>query len=153
MTTTVRTRVAIVGAGPAGLVLSHLLADAGIDPIVVDSRSREQIESTIRAGILEQNTVELPRAIGPGTRVEHHRHTGDRCEVGLEIDDRHADRRRIQDGRQQTVQDDLVRHLDVRHTEQIRQPDPARTRMVGAATPSFFGNAATPTMTATATTP
>jgi p-hydroxybenzoate 3-monooxygenase len=69
MTTTVRTRVAIVGAGPAGLVLSHLLADAGIDSIVIDQRSREDIESTIRAGILEQGTVELLAAIDPDSRV------------------------------------------------------------------------------------
>jgi p-hydroxybenzoate 3-monooxygenase len=69
MTTIARTRVAIVGAGPAGLVLSHLLAAAGIDSIVIDRRSREEIESTIRAGILEQNTVELLRRIDPHTRV------------------------------------------------------------------------------------
>ena len=77
-TTTVRTRVAIVGAGPAGLVLSHLLADAGIDSIVIDQRTREEIESTIRAGILEQGTVELLRAIDPETRVDTvgHRHDG-----------------------------------------------------------------------------
>ena len=70
MTTTVRTRVAIVGAGPAGLLLSHLLADAGIESIVVDQRSRADIETTIRAGILEQNTVDLLRAIDPATRVD-----------------------------------------------------------------------------------
>ena len=78
MTTTVRTRVAIVGAGPAGLILSQLLADAGIDSVVVDSRSRAEIESTIRAGILEQNTVDLLRSIDPATRVDTvgHRHDG-----------------------------------------------------------------------------
>ncbi|MCR2800257.1 4-hydroxybenzoate 3-monooxygenase [Microbacterium sp. zg-Y818] len=71
MTTTVtRTRVAIVGAGPAGLVLSHLLAEAGIDSVVIDQRSREDIETTVRAGILEQGTVELLRRIDPGTRVD-----------------------------------------------------------------------------------
>ncbi|WP_062289479.1 4-hydroxybenzoate 3-monooxygenase [Demequina phytophila] len=66
--TTVRTRVAIVGAGPAGLVLSHLLAGAGIDSVILDSRSREEIESTIRAGILEQGTVELLDGV-PGSRA------------------------------------------------------------------------------------
>ncbi|RFA12626.1 4-hydroxybenzoate 3-monooxygenase [Subtercola boreus] len=86
MTTTVRTRVAIVGAGPAGLILSHLLADAGIESIVVDSRSREQIESTIRAGILEQNTADLLRAIDPDTRVDTvgHRHDGIELHFGGE---------------------------------------------------------------------
>lgn len=69
MTTTVRTRVAIVGAGPAGLLLSHLLAAAGIDSVVVDRRKREQIESTIRAGILEQGTVELLDTLGGFSRA------------------------------------------------------------------------------------
>ncbi|MBN9215002.1 MAG: 4-hydroxybenzoate 3-monooxygenase [Microbacterium sp. SCN 70-200] len=66
----IRTQVAIVGAGPAGLVLSHLLADAGIDSIIIDQRSRADIETTIRAGILEQGTVDLLRAIDPHTRVD-----------------------------------------------------------------------------------
>lgn len=65
----VRTQVAIVGAGPAGLLLSHLLAARGIDSVVVDSRSRDQIESTIRAGILEHSTVDLLAEHVPGTRV------------------------------------------------------------------------------------
>lgn len=65
----VRTQVAIVGAGPAGLLLSHLLAARGIDTVVVDQRSREQIESTIRAGILEHSTVDLLAEHVPGSRV------------------------------------------------------------------------------------
>jgi p-hydroxybenzoate 3-monooxygenase len=69
MTTTVRTRVAIVGAGPAGLLLSHLLAESGIESIVVDLRTREQIESTIRAGILEQGTVEVLDTLGEFSRA------------------------------------------------------------------------------------
>lgn len=66
---TVRTRVAIVGAGPAGLLLSHLLAARGIDSIVVDQRSREDIEKTIRAGILEHGTVQLLAETGASPRV------------------------------------------------------------------------------------
>lgn len=77
----IRTRVAIVGAGPAGLILSHLLADAGIDSVVIDQRSREEIESTIRAGILEQGTVDLLTAIDPNTRVHA---VGDRHD-GIEL--------------------------------------------------------------------
>ncbi|MFV0434021.1 MAG: 4-hydroxybenzoate 3-monooxygenase [Leucobacter sp.] len=72
-----RTRVAIVGAGPAGLLLSHLLAAVGIESIVLDLRSREQIESTIRAGILEQGTVEVLDGIpGSRARTAGHRHDG-----------------------------------------------------------------------------
>ncbi|MCI9858306.1 4-hydroxybenzoate 3-monooxygenase [Microbacterium proteolyticum] len=78
MTTTVRTRVAIIGAGPAGLMLSHLLAQAGIESVVIDLRTRDEIESTIRAGILEQGTVELLDTIGPASRARTvgHRHDG-----------------------------------------------------------------------------
>lgn len=77
-TTTVRTRVAIVGAGPAGLLLAHLLDEAGIDSIVVDLRTRSEIESTIRAGILEQGTVELLDRLGAHSRARTvgHRHDG-----------------------------------------------------------------------------
>jgi len=76
--TVIRTRVAIVGAGPAGLLLSHLLADAGIESVIVDSRTREQIETTIRAGILEQGTVDLLVTSGASTRVltDGNRHDG-----------------------------------------------------------------------------
>ncbi|WP_040167911.1 4-hydroxybenzoate 3-monooxygenase [Microbacterium gorillae] len=67
--TTVRTRVAIIGAGPAGLLLSHLLAESGIESIVIDQRTREDIEHTIRAGILEQGTVELLDGLGEHSRA------------------------------------------------------------------------------------
>ena len=64
-----RTRVAIVGAGPAGLLLSHLLATAGVESIVIDCRSREQIETTVRAGILEEDTVRVLVAADASKRV------------------------------------------------------------------------------------
>ncbi|MFF5159627.1 4-hydroxybenzoate 3-monooxygenase [Streptomyces sp. NPDC000348] len=65
----VRTRVAVIGAGPAGLLLSHLLGRHGIESVVIDSRSREEIETTIRAGILEQGTVEILSETGASDRV------------------------------------------------------------------------------------
>lgn len=64
-----RTHVAIVGAGPAGLLLSHLLHQDGIDSVVLETRSREDIEGTIRAGVLEQGTVDLLTRIGVGRRI------------------------------------------------------------------------------------
>ncbi|WP_458042749.1 MULTISPECIES: 4-hydroxybenzoate 3-monooxygenase [Bacteria] len=78
MTETVRTRVAIVGAGPAGLLLSHLLAAAGIESVVIDQRTRDEIESTIRAGILENGTVDVLTSSGASDRVltVGHRHDG-----------------------------------------------------------------------------
>src|SRR5512134_4162072 len=65
-----KTQVAIVGAGPAGLLLSHLLHLEGIASIVVESRSREEIEATIRAGVLEQGTVDLLAQSGVGERMK-----------------------------------------------------------------------------------
>jgi p-hydroxybenzoate 3-monooxygenase len=64
-----RAQVGIIGAGPAGLMLSLLLAQEGIDSIVLESRSREEIESTIRAGVLEQGTVDLMTEMGLGERM------------------------------------------------------------------------------------
>ena len=72
-----RTQVAIVGAGPAGLVLAHLLRREGIESVVLESRSRKAVEATVRAGVLEQGTVDLLDELGVGERMhregaEHH---------------------------------------------------------------------------------
>ncbi|MFL9874248.1 4-hydroxybenzoate 3-monooxygenase [Paraburkholderia megapolitana] len=65
-----RTQVGIIGAGPAGLLLSHLLHLRGIESVVLEARGREQIESTIRAGVLEQGTTDLLTEAGVGTRMK-----------------------------------------------------------------------------------
>ena len=65
----VRTQVGIVGAGPAGLMLSHLLYQRGIDSVVIDLRSRAQIEQTITPAVLEQGTVDLITRTGVGDRL------------------------------------------------------------------------------------
>jgi p-hydroxybenzoate 3-monooxygenase len=65
-----RTRVGIVGAGPAGLMLSHLLHLAGIESVVLELRSREYVEHRVRAGVLEHGTVELLRATGLADRLD-----------------------------------------------------------------------------------
>jgi p-hydroxybenzoate 3-monooxygenase len=64
-----RTQIAIIGAGPAGLLLSHLLHLQGIESIVLESRSRPDIEATIRAGVLEQGTMDLLAEAGVGDRM------------------------------------------------------------------------------------
>jgi 4-hydroxybenzoate 3-monooxygenase len=66
------TEVGIVGGGPAGLMLSHLLALAGIDSVVVDHRSRVEIENTVRAGILERDSVRLLVESGVSDNVLRH---------------------------------------------------------------------------------
>jgi len=65
----VRTQVGIVGAGPAGLLLAHLLRREGIESVVLETRSREDIEATIRAGVLEQGTVDVLNESGVGERM------------------------------------------------------------------------------------
>jgi p-hydroxybenzoate 3-monooxygenase len=65
-----RTQVGIVGAGPAGLILAHLLALAGVDSVVVEKRSRAYCEARQRAGMLESATVELLRAAGLAGRLD-----------------------------------------------------------------------------------
>jgi p-hydroxybenzoate 3-monooxygenase len=65
-----RTQVGIVGAGPAGLMLSHLLHQRGVDSVVIDLRGRQEIEETIKAGVLEQGTVDLMTQTGVGDRMK-----------------------------------------------------------------------------------
>jgi p-hydroxybenzoate 3-monooxygenase len=65
-----RTQVAIIGAGPAGLLLSHLLHLRGVDSIVLERRSREHVQERVRAGVLEQGTVDLLRECGVGQRLD-----------------------------------------------------------------------------------
>jgi p-hydroxybenzoate 3-monooxygenase len=65
-----RTQVGIVGAGPAGLVLGHLLHLRGIDSVVLEARSRDYVEQRVRAGVLEHGTVELLKEMGVGERME-----------------------------------------------------------------------------------
>jgi p-hydroxybenzoate 3-monooxygenase len=73
-----KTQVAIVGAGPAGLMLAHLLHLHGIDSVIIENRSRDYVTDRVRAGVLEQHTVDLPTATGLGDRLKREglRHNG-----------------------------------------------------------------------------
>jgi p-hydroxybenzoate 3-monooxygenase len=79
-----RTQVGIVGAGPAGLMLAHLLHHEGIDSVVVENRSREYVEARIRAGVLEQRTADLLAETGVGERMQREGevHAG----IGIQFD-------------------------------------------------------------------
>jgi p-hydroxybenzoate 3-monooxygenase len=70
MMASVRTQVGIVGAGPAGLLLAHLLHREGIDAVVLEARSRDYVERRVRAGVLEQTSVELLREAGVAQRLD-----------------------------------------------------------------------------------
>jgi p-hydroxybenzoate 3-monooxygenase len=76
--TSIRTQVGIVGAGPAGLLLSQLLHRQGIDSVVLERRSREYVLGRIRAGVLEEGSAALLREAGVGARLDRDglRHDG-----------------------------------------------------------------------------
>jgi p-hydroxybenzoate 3-monooxygenase len=67
--TATRTQVAIVGAGPAGLILAALLHAAGVEAVVLEARTREYVEARVRAGVLEQGTVDLLERAGADQRL------------------------------------------------------------------------------------
>jgi p-hydroxybenzoate 3-monooxygenase len=67
--TPIRTQVVIIGAGPAGLMLSHLLHLEGVESIILEARSRDYVEDRVRAGVLEQTTVDLMVRTGVGERL------------------------------------------------------------------------------------
>jgi p-hydroxybenzoate 3-monooxygenase len=80
------TQVAIVGAGPAGLTLGHLLHVAGIDSVILENRSREYVEARIRAGVLEHDVANLLADVGVGERLRREGlvHTGVELQSGRE---------------------------------------------------------------------
>ena len=81
MTTKLSTQVCIIGAGPAGLLLGALLHKAGIDNIIVERQSGDYVLGRIRAGILEQTTVDALVQAGVGTGVQTHGHAHNHLEL------------------------------------------------------------------------
>ncbi|MGC1575275.1 MAG: 4-hydroxybenzoate 3-monooxygenase, partial [Beijerinckiaceae bacterium] len=108
-----RTQVGIVGGGPAGLLLSHLLHLHGIDSIVVEARSRAYVEDRVRAGVLEQGSVDILREAGLDTRLRREGlvHEGIQIQIG---EHRHRlDLKELTGGRVITVygQQEVVKDL------------------------------------------
>jgi len=90
-----RTQVGIVGAGPAGLMLSHLLARQGIESIIVEDRSRAYIEARIRAGVLEHWVADLLTEIGLGARMQREGLEHEGIEIGINGERRRIDFKRL----------------------------------------------------------
>jgi p-hydroxybenzoate 3-monooxygenase len=113
-----RTQVGIVGAGPAGLVLGHLLHLRGIESVVLEAKSREYVEKRVRAGVLEQGTVDLMKRMGVGERMEreglvHHGVELRFAERGHRIDFEDLTGRGITVyGQQEVVKDLIAARLD-----------------------------------------
>ncbi|UFN46816.1 4-hydroxybenzoate 3-monooxygenase [Roseomonas sp. OT10] len=114
-----RTQVGIVGAGPAGLMLSHLLHLQGIDSVVVETRTREAIEATIRAGVLEQGTVDLMVETGVGDRLKREGFEHGGFELRVDGEGHRIDLRGLTGGRSVTVyaQHEVLKDLIARRLE------------------------------------
>lgn len=78
------TPVTIIGAGPAGLTLSHLLHQHGVESVVLESRSRAEVEETVRAGVLEQGTMRLMRETGVGERMDREADIDDAIDISID---------------------------------------------------------------------
>ncbi|HWM66599.1 MAG TPA: 4-hydroxybenzoate 3-monooxygenase [Steroidobacteraceae bacterium] len=81
MSQAARTQVAIIGGGPAGMLLSELLHRSGIDSVVLERHTREHVLARIRAGVLEPTTVEVLRANGLGERMDREGHPHDGMKI------------------------------------------------------------------------
>ena len=98
-----RTQIGIVGAGPAGLLLSQLLHLRRIESVIIESRSREAIEATIRAGVLEQGTVDLMTEIGAGDRLKREGFVHHGFEIRFQGRNHRINLQELADGRVITV--------------------------------------------------
>lgn len=113
-----RTQVGIIGAGPAGLFLALLLRRESIQSVVIDSRSREDIQGTIRAGVLEQWTADLMRELGVGSRMDTEGHFHEGITLQFNGGRHHLNLVDLTDGKQVVVYPqhdvliDLIAHLE-----------------------------------------
>jgi p-hydroxybenzoate 3-monooxygenase len=116
-----KTQVAIVGAGPAGMLLSEILHHHGIDSIVVERQSRDYVQTRIRAGVLEQTTVDMLRQYGLSGRMDREGHAHDgmkivwagRSEFFIDVN-KHVGKRFVAYG-QTSIQEDLFAAADRRN--------------------------------------
>ncbi|MEN2750945.1 4-hydroxybenzoate 3-monooxygenase [Psychrobacter sp. FBL11] len=108
-----KTKVAIIGAGPSGLLLGQLLTKAGIDNVILERKSGEYVLSRIRAGVLEQGTVDLIRESGAGARMDADGliHTG--TDFSFQGEHYHLDLEKYSGGKQVVVygQTEVTRDL------------------------------------------
>ena len=98
-----RTQVGIIGAGPAGLFLAHLLRRVGISAINIEARLRHDVEETVRAGVLEHWVVELMQDLGLGGRMLREGHFHDGITLQWNRERHHVDIQGLTDGKRVVV--------------------------------------------------
>jgi p-hydroxybenzoate 3-monooxygenase len=115
----VRTQVGIVGAGPAGLLLSHFLAGRGIESVVLERQSRAHVERRVRAGVLEQGTVDLLTESGVADRLHREGLPHDGIELRFEGRGHRLDLAELTGGKRITVygQQEVVKDLIARRLD------------------------------------
>jgi p-hydroxybenzoate 3-monooxygenase len=108
-----RTQVGIIGAGPAGLFLAHLLRRDGIDAVNLESRSRADVEGTVRAGVLEHWVTDLMNELGVGERMAREGHFHDGITLQWNRQRHHVNITELTDGKRVTVypQHEVLRDL------------------------------------------
>ncbi len=136
------TRVAIIGAGPAGMLLSHLLDNAGIDNIVLERQTREYVLGRIRAGVLEWGTVETLREAGLGTRMDAEGHVHETINIawrGEEVLSVHTHEllgKRMMAYGQTRIQEDLYIAADARGANVIFEAEDVTLHDIESENPS-----------------
>ena len=132
METATRTQVAIIGGGPAGLLLSHILHQNGIDSIVLERQSRTHVLARIRAGVLEAGTVTLLREVGLGARMDREGHPHDGSAIAWEgrprffIDAKKFTGKAMMAYGQTAITEDLYSALDAAGGQVIDEADNVR---------------------------
>jgi p-hydroxybenzoate 3-monooxygenase len=136
-----RTQVAIIGGGPAGLLLSQLLAREGIDSIVLERKSRDYVLARIRAGVLETGSVDLLHAAGAGERMEREGIVHDGIYIAVDKRRFRIDFRQLTGGSvtvygQTELTRDLYLALDQRDGQILHEVEGVQIHDVDSAVPS-----------------
>jgi p-hydroxybenzoate 3-monooxygenase len=139
-----RTQVGIVGAGPAGLLLAHLLHRFGVDSVILESKSRAYVEQRVRAGVLEQGSVDLLTAAGVGGRLQREGLVHHGIELRFGGAGHRIDFTKLTNGRsitvygQQEVVKDLIQARMAARGEIVFQAESVRLEAIDSSSPRIF---------------